>query len=168
MQPKNRMLENGTTGSVRGAPGNGRSYREMHQKIVRFMMGIEYPSLLRRYFSSFLDGLVILSVLILSAYIFDSETQMAINIRVGLILFMFFVYEPIFTAYFCTLGQQVTGIRVRTLHGKANISLIQAYIRIVLKLFLGLISFFTIPFSRNKRAIHDMAVGSLVIHKKYA
>ena len=29
VQPRNRMRENRTSGTVRGAPGNGRSYREM-------------------------------------------------------------------------------------------------------------------------------------------
>lgn len=129
-------------------------------------MEIVYPSILRRYFSTFIDGLFIIGVLIMSAYAFDTKNQISVNIRIGIILFMFFVYEPIFTAYFCTLGQKITGIRVRSLKDNHNISLIRAYVRIVVKLFLGIISFFTIPFSKKKRAIHDMAVGSLVVFKR--
>ena len=129
-------------------------------------MEIEYPSILRRYFSTFIDGMLIICILIASAYIFESENQIATSIRIGLILFIFFVYEPIFTACFCTLGQKLTGIRVRKIYDRDNISIIQAYIRIIIKLFLGIISFFTIPFSNKKRAIHDMVVGSLVIYEK--
>lgn len=129
-------------------------------------MEAEYPSILRRYFSTFIDGLFILGMLFIWAYILDSESSTATNIRIAIILFMFFVYEPIFTAYFCTLGQKITGIRIRRISTGEKISVIQAYFRIILKIFLGILSFFTIPFTRNKRAIHDFAVGSLVIYEK--
>lgn len=129
-------------------------------------MEIEYPSILRRYLSTFLDGLLVLSMVISISYLFDSEDHISTGIRVAILLFMFFVYEPVFTAFLCTLGQCVTGIRVRKMNHVDHINLIQAYLRIFVKLILGIISFFTIPFSKNKRAIHDMAVGSLVIYKK--
>ena len=129
-------------------------------------MEIEYPSILRRYFSTFIDGLFIIGVLVLWSYILDSDNSTATNIRIGIILFMFFVYEPIFTAYFCTLGQKATGIRIRKLSSGKRISIFQAYLRIIVKILLGILSFFTIPFTKNKRAIHDFAVGSLVIYEK--
>ena len=129
-------------------------------------MEIEYPNILRRYFSTFIDGLFILGMLVLWSYILDSENSTATNIRIGIILFMFFVYEPIFTSYFCTLGQKITGIRIRKMSTGNRISLIQAYLRTIVKIFLGIFSFFTIPFTKNKRAIHDFAVGSLVVYEK--
>jgi uncharacterized RDD family membrane protein YckC len=129
-------------------------------------MEIQYPSILRRYFSTFIDGLFIVGMLVLWSYILDAENSTATNIRIGIILFMFFVYEPIFTAYFCTLGQKLTGIRIRNFSSGNRISIIQAYLRIIVKIFLGIFSFFTIPFTRNKRAIHDFAVGSLVIYEQ--
>jgi uncharacterized RDD family membrane protein YckC len=129
-------------------------------------VGIEYPGLLRRYFSTVIDGLFIIFMIILSGYIFDSKNHYLTNIRVGIILFMFFVYEPYCTSFLCTLGQKITGIRVRKSYDYEKINLIQAYIREIVKIFLGIISFFTIPFSKNKRAIHDMAVGSIVIYKR--
>ena len=128
-------------------------------------MELQYPSILRRYLSTFIDSLFVIGVLILVSYLLDSEENAATNIRLGIILFMFFVYEPIFTSNFCTIGQKLTGIRVRKISTGNKISIIQAYVRIILKIFLGLISFFTIPFSKNKRAIHDFAVGSFVIDK---
>ena len=129
-------------------------------------MEIEYPSILRRYFSTFIDGLFIIGMLVVWAYILDADNSTATNIRIGIILFMFFVYEPIFTAYFCTLGQKATGIRIRKFSTGKRISLFQAYLRIIVKILLGILSFFTIPFTKNKRAIHDFAVGSLVIYEK--
>ncbi len=38
---------------------------------------------------------------------------------------------------------------------------IQAYIRILIKIVLGIISFFSIPFTKNKRALHDFAAARL-------
>ena len=86
---------------------------------------------------------------------------------IGTIVFMFFVYEPLFTSKLCTLGQKLTGIRIRKhLASRKRISLPAAYARIFIKLTLGLISFFTIPVTKGKRAIHDFAVGSVVIYDK--
>jgi hypothetical protein len=47
-----------------------------------------------------------------------------------------------------------------------RISLGQAYVRVTVKIGLGIISFFTIPLSKHKRAIQDMMVGSLVVCKR--
>ncbi|MCP3931248.1 MAG: RDD family protein [Bacteroidetes bacterium] len=127
-------------------------------------MAFEYPSLMRRYFSTLIDGLFIIGMIVLWPYLLESASETAINIRVAIILFMFFIYEPFFTAFFCTLGQKITGIRIRTLSSGNKISIIRAYLRIIVKLILGVISFFTIPFTKHKRAIHDFAAGSLVIY----
>ncbi len=130
-------------------------------------MEIEYPSILRRYLSTFIDFIFVIGMLVLSSYILDSDNIVATRIRVAFILFIFFVYEPIFTSYFCTLGQKITGIRIRKRSTLTKISLVHAYLRIIIKIFLGVISFFTIPFSKNKRAIHDFAIGSIVIYERF-
>lgn len=129
-------------------------------------MEFEYPTLLRRYFSTIIDGLLVILIIILSSYLLDNGNDISTTIRVSLIIFMFFVYEPVFTSFFCTLRQKITGIRVRKSNHIEHINIFQAYVRILLKIILGIISFFTIPFSKNKRAIHDMAVRSLVIYHK--
>ncbi|MEA3434890.1 MAG: RDD family protein [Thermodesulfobacteriota bacterium] len=131
-------------------------------------MEIIYPSIIRRYFSTVIDGFFIFGIFVLSSYILDTENTTATKIRIGIILFMVIVYEPIFTAFFCTLGQKITGIRIRKFSTGNRISLIRAYLRIIVKIFLGIISFFTIPFTKNKRAIHDFAAGTLVIYENHS
>jgi uncharacterized RDD family membrane protein YckC len=131
-------------------------------------MEMNYPSIIRRYFSTFLDGIFVVVIFVLSSYILDTGNSTATKIRVGIILFMFFVYEPIFTTYFCTLGQKITGIRIRKFSTGKRISLIRAYLRISVKILLGVISFFTIPFTKNKRAIHDFAAGTMVIYENHS
>ena len=77
---------------------------------------------------------------------------------------MLFLYEPIFTSRFCTLGQKIMGIRVREIFSLQKISIPKAYLRIVIKIFLGFISFFSIPFSSERRAIHDFVAGTIVVN----
>lgn len=126
----------------------------------------KFPSILKRYLSSVIDLIFIFSMMILAGYIFQSDNQMVIKARIVTVIILFFIYEPLFTSRFCTIGQKLTGIRVRNMLSYQNITLPKAYIRIIIKLFLGFISFFTIPFTQHKRAIHDLVVGSVVIEIK--
>jgi len=128
------------------------------------MIETGYPSILRRYFSTFIDSLFIISLLIALGYVFQEQNETATAVKVTATIFFFFIYEPLFTSFFCTLGQKITGIRVRTKYTHEKISLPAAYIRIIVKIFLGIISFFSIPFSQEKRAIHDLIIGSVVIY----
>lgn len=129
-------------------------------------MEYQYPSILRRYFATLIDGMLVIIVFIMVSYILQDESNFSNSLRVAVIVFVFFVYEPICTSRFCTVGQKLTGIRVRKRFLHERISIPAAYLRIVVKVLLGIISFFSIPFSKNKRAIHDFAVGSVVIFKK--
>jgi uncharacterized RDD family membrane protein YckC len=130
------------------------------------MLSAEYPSILKRYISTAIDSIFIISMFILVSYIFQQDNEIATKVRVGTILFLFFVYEPICTSLYCTLGQKLTGIRVRNMFNHGRISLPKAYIRIITKILLGFLSFFTIPVSKDKRAIHDYIVGSIVLEEK--
>lgn len=124
---------------------------------------ITYPTILRRYMATFIDGMLILTVMILASYIFSHDTDIARILRVSIILSMFLIYEPFLTSKICTLGQKIMGVRVRNVANLERISLFQAYVRIIVKIFLGIISFFSIIFSSKKRAIHDFAASSIVI-----
>ena len=108
--------------------------------------------------------MLVLSAFMVSAYVFPEQSESSRMMRIILISVMFFLYEPVLTSRSCTLGQLITGIRVRKVEGLDRISVVSAYIRILIKLPLGLISFFTIPFTRGKRAIHDFAAGSIVVY----
>jgi uncharacterized RDD family membrane protein YckC len=72
-------------------------------------------------------------------------------------------YEPLLTTFACTLGQAVMRIRVRTVDGLKRISLDQAFARMIVKYLLGIISFLTVPARKDRRAIHDLSSGTIVI-----
>lgn len=121
------------------------------------------PTILRRYLSTFIDGIFISSVFIAASFAVTSDSPLATNARVAVLFLMFFFYEPIFTSRFCTIGQKITRIRVRAIGTYERISIPAAYLRIVIKIFLGFISLLSIPITRDRRAIHDFAAGSVVI-----
>ena len=130
---------------------------------ISFGRELAYPTIVRRYLATVIDGILILSVMIVSSYIFSQDADYIRIFRIGIILSMFLIYEPLCTSKFCTLGQKIMGIRVRRISSLKKISLFQAYVRIVVKILLGIISFFSIIFSVKKRAIHDFASGSIVL-----
>lgn len=125
----------------------------------------EYPTIVRRYLSTAIDYIFVITLLISISYALQSTGEITRKIRVALILFMFFSYEPLFTSLFCTVGQLITGIRVRRRASLRHISIPAAYLRTFIKILLGLISFLTIPFVKERRGIHDFAVNSVVIYK---
>jgi len=123
----------------------------------------ESPTILRRYLSTFIDAVFISVIFIAVSFIFQGDSSYSNIARVGTLYVMICIYEPFMTSCFCTLGQKITKIRVRTATTHEHISIPAAYLRVVVKILLGLISFFTIPISKNRRAIHDFASGSVVI-----
>ncbi len=125
----------------------------------------DYPTIARRYMATFIDGVLVLSLFLIGPHLFKGETGLSSWMRILFIAGGFFLYEPFFTSKFCTLGQKIMGIRIRTAEGLKKISLFAAFRREIVKLFLGIISFFTIPFTKGRRAIHDFAAGSVVIVK---
>lgn len=125
-----------------------------------------YPAMTRRYIATAIDAVFILSAIILIACLFENAGETGARVRAGLILLLFFTYEPLCTSRFCTLGQKIMGVRVRRYPSLERISLLMAYTRIIVKALLGVFSFFTLPFSQKRRALHDMAAGSIVVFAK--
>ncbi len=123
----------------------------------------KYPTLTRRYIATAIDAVFVLSAMILISYLFENADATGVKVRVGLILSLFVLYEPVCTSRFCTLGQKIMRVRVRRYPSLERISLFMAYARILIKALLGILSFFTLPFSQKRRAIHDMAARSIVI-----
>jgi len=76
------------------------------------------------------------------------------------------VYEPVAMTLGCTVGNLLTKIRVRQFGNiEKKINIFQAYLRFIIKFFLGWLSFITISFNEQKRAIHDLASGTIVLEK---
>src|SRR5262245_476815 len=124
-----------------------------------------YPTLFRRYLGSLLDTLIVLSALIGGGLLIADVGPRLTWLRGAWLGFVLFGYEPLFTSLGATFGQTVLRYRVRRVDDRTRkISFPAAVLRYIVKVLLGAVSFFTMGFNPKQQAIHDMAVGSIVIN----
>jgi len=126
----------------------------------------EYPALSDRVQSTFIDVLFILILMFISASILDRYENAPDWIRIALFFGLWAVYEPLCTSLGATIGNLIKGIRVRRVNDVHKpINFFQAFIRYIIKAALGWLSFITIHSNADRRAIHDLAAGSVMIKK---
>jgi uncharacterized RDD family membrane protein YckC len=128
--------------------------------------GIEYdyPQLITRIQALFIDGMIILTTMVVTMVLLDeSEYRSTVMITLGAL--GIFLYEPLLTVSSGTIGQRVMDIRVRDFKDPSKkLGLMQAYGRVVAKSLLGWLSFLTINFNPQHRAIHDFVGGSVMVN----
>lgn len=125
-----------------------------------------YPTVSDRVQSTFIDTIFIVILMLIAGSLLDKYENAPDWIRIALFFFLWAVYEPLCTAIGGTLGNHIKGIRVRS-HTNVDkrINLFQAFIRYIFKMLLGLPSFFTVHTNKERRAIHDLITGSVMIKK---
>ncbi len=122
---------------------------------------MKYPNVLRRYLATLLD-LFALWCIIYAISRMPSITERG-TLAYWILGISLLFYEPLLTRYACTPGQAVMRIRVRTVDGMKRLGLDQAFGRMIVKYLLGIISFLTVPARKDRRAIHDLSSGTIVI-----
>lgn len=123
-----------------------------------------YPSLLERMQSSFIDLIFIILLMFIFSTALDYFIAVPNWVRISLFFLLFIAYEPFCTSLGFTFGNYIKGIRVRRYEDpNKRINLLQAIVRYPIKYALGWLSFVTIHSNREKRAIHDLIVGSVMI-----
>jgi len=129
--------------------------------------GVEYPSLVKRVQSIFIDTVLIIIAMVVISAVLSNIQNTHDWIRVALFVFLFFVYEPVFVAFTQgTIGNRLMGIQVKQVADEnKRPTLLQSYLRFVFKFFLGWLSFITMHFNVQRRAIHDL-VGKTVMLQK--
>lgn len=127
----------------------------------------QYPSLLKRIQALFIDFVLILLIFLFSSMIIGMIGGAATEIKVAIFVFCVCIYEPMLVAFTGgTIGHKMLGIQVKSYEDPDhNISIFSAIVRVFVKALLGWISFLTVTFNSDKRAIHDMASGSVVTLK---
>jgi uncharacterized RDD family membrane protein YckC len=123
-----------------------------------------YPELKDRIQSTFIDLLLIIVLMYFFARVIENFEPVPNWIRAGLFALLFILYEPLCMTLGCTLGNYIKQIRVRQ-HADTSkrINFFQALIRYPIKVALGWVSFLTIGSDPQRRAIHDMASGSVML-----
>ena len=124
-----------------------------------------YASFSRRLNAMSLDALIVIGF---SAVIFTavSVVEGIVFLRVGLLVLWWGVllfYDPVQVWRFGgTLGHRLLNLRVVDDTTGANVGLVKAIFRTLLKGFLGVLTFVTMSFSRRHLALHDMATSTSV------
>ena len=129
-----------------------------------------YPELKTRIQSTFIDTMLMLGLMFLAATILDkinpSQDEEDGWIRGLIFISIWGIYEPLAMTIGCTLGNYLMKIRVkRDSDNTKRINLLQAIVRFVVKIALGWVSFLTIHSNKERRAIHDLVAGSVMIEK---
>lgn len=130
--------------------------------------GYRLPSLLARVKALVVDSLILLAIFTITTLVIKALGEVP-NMARGLILvFMFYLYDPLLTSFTgATLGHRFMKLTVRKYaHPERRISLGQAFARFLTKGLLGWLSFLTVTGNSRKRAIHDLASGSIVLVDK--
>lgn len=127
-----------------------------------------YPPLIKRVQSLIIDQVFIILCMFIFAFLLgNSNEESTGTLRGVLFISLFLIYEPVCMTFGCTIGNYASGIRVRKFKDEArHINIFQSYIRFIIKILLGIISFFSVTFNKSKRAMHDMVAGSVVIYAK--
>lgn len=130
-------------------------------------METEYPSLSARLQSIFIDLIFLIALMIVVSSLLDHFPNAPNWIRAIAFIAIFAIYEPACLAFGCTIGNYIKGIRVKKFTDtNSRINFVQALIRYIVKVSLGWVSFLTIHSNPERRAIHDMASGSVMTYRK--
>jgi len=110
--------------------------------------------------------LFIVAMMFLSSSILERYQDVPDWVRLVLFVGLWGIYEPLCTSLGATIGNSMKNIRVRRINNiTKRVNFFQAFFRYLLKISLGWISFISIHFNPEKRAIHDLAVGSVMVRK---
>lgn len=126
-----------------------------------------YPGMIDRMKAVMLDTFLLIVFMFAFSALFESIGHVPDSARIGAFLFVFVLYDPIFTSAFGgTLGHMANGLRVkRESDPQKNIIFPLALLRYIAKAFLGWISLLTVSTHPKAKALHDMLVGSVVLFK---
>src|SRR5262245_3765929 len=129
-----------------------------------------YPTLPKRIHSIFIDAILMVILMLVAGWLFDKysseNNENDALFRAIAFVGIWGVYEPLSQTLGCTLGNYLMKIRVRkNSNENKKINIIQAYARFVVKFFLGWLSFISIGFNEKRRAIHDLAAGTVMVEK---
>ena len=129
------------------------------------MSKLVYGSLLNRIKAVFIDAIVLGGLGLLATFVlskFDNPPDYA---RAIAFLFVFVLYDPLFTSFTGgTIGHHFIGIKVRRdKDPDKKIIFPLALIRFIIKAIFGWVSLLTVTGNSQKKALHDIVAGSVVL-----
>lgn len=127
----------------------------------------KYPELSLRIKSAFIDAVFIILLMFFFSAVLDRLTEPPVWLNMLMFIGIWVLYEPVCVAFGCTIGNYLMGIRVRRASNETrHINIFQSLVRYALKISLGWLSFLTIHQNTQRRAIHDLAAGSVMVYRE--
>jgi len=127
----------------------------------------ELPTIKTRYISILIDGICLLLIALGISALFENSGDVSGFVRGITFVMVLILYEPILVTLGCTIGQLFMNIRVRDFRNpEKKLAFFLVIFRTIIKIILGWLSFITVTFNINRRAIHDLASGSIMIANK--
>src|SRR5436853_6776720 len=98
-----------------------------------------FPPLIKRFQSLILDQVFLIICMVLFSQVLSNTDEENTGVLRGMLLAgLVIVYEPFCMTFGCTIGNYVSGIRVRKfIDPEKRISIFQSYIRFITKVCLG-------------------------------
>ncbi len=124
-----------------------------------------YANFPRRLDALSVDSVVLVAFSLLVFVVLAPLLENITAARVGLVICWWvtlFLYEPVLVWRGGTIGHRIMNLRVVDNRTQRNVSLPKAVARFGLKALLGILSFFTMNFSRRHQAAHDILTNSSV------
>ncbi|MEQ8908988.1 MAG: RDD family protein [Vicingaceae bacterium] len=127
-----------------------------------------YAGISLRVKAAMLDGFILILSMMGVSFLFAEFESVPDQTRMIAFVLLFVFYDPLFTSFSGgTIGHKMMGLRVQQKEKPLkNINFLKAIIRFFLKAILGWISLLTVDSKKENQALHDMAVGSVVVCMK--
>jgi len=123
----------------------------------------QFPSLRQRVQATFVDSLIPLFVAMMLVGLVPGIAEWPPMGKL-LLVAVCYLYEPILSSVSLTVGQHLTGTRIRRYQAHdQRLSFGAAYGRFLTKVFLGWFSYLFIHFNPERRALHDLVAGTVVL-----
>ena len=124
---------------------------------------MRYPRINRRIQAVIIDGLILLAVFFgTSLLLVPLEIHGAI--KFGLVAALMLVPEPLLVSLTGgTPGHHLRGLRVQGYRDGTKLNLFRSFVRFLVRVILGWLSFLFVLVTKKRQAFHDLMAGSIVI-----
>ncbi|CAM1358796.1 conserved hypothetical protein [Tenacibaculum sediminilitoris] len=124
-----------------------------------------YPGIFVRVKAASIDSIIVILLIATTTDLFSQFEKIPDYAKMIAFAFIFILYEPLMVSFLgSTAGHKISNIRIQKLDNGKKINFGQAFIRFLVKVTLGWASFFTVSTNKNKQAIHDSIVNSVVVY----
>ena len=129
------------------------------------MNEIEYPSIFYRVKATMIDSIILILLMLAATDIFSNIETVPTYTKVTTFICIILLYDPFMIAFFgATIGHRMNKLKVQRFDNGNKINIGLAILRFLIKSILGWISLITISSYKNKQAIHDIWVNSIVVY----